>query len=266
MVRQKFWLVDDSILMYSPEDSDPNRHLFGAYAVVSKHTVQSFADDLLQDGFWNYLREEIKYALTRRSCLKIRVDHTSLQLTKEADEGFANAITLILAKIINTAFDDIPWSDALSQRFTADLDEWKQQLPTHLWPYSRAYTAASIFPAIRQFRECHGNPFISYTSCTETQADIWEVAAWHYYYVSRTLIASKDLERSHEMLPSLSNELIPYLTTLEDNAIEICGLAFTSSSPSVMVNAYGPIAYCKSQCHVLLLSSLTAYRHSLATK
>lgn len=33
---------------------------------------------------------------------------------------------------------------------------------------------------------------------------------------------------------------------LEAYALEICGIAFTTNIPSVLVNSFGPIAYCKS--------------------
>lgn len=34
---------------------------------------------------------------------------------------------------------------------------------------------------------------------------------------------------------------------LEHIGLEICGIAFTSNEPSVLVNAFGPISYCKFQ-------------------
>ncbi len=37
---------------------------------------------------------------------------------------------------------------------------------------------------------------------------------------------------------------------LEQIGLEICGIAFTSNEPSVLVNAFGPISYCKSQKRV----------------
>lgn len=37
---------------------------------------------------------------------------------------------------------------------------------------------------------------------------------------------------------------------LEQIGLEICGIAFTCNDPSVLVNAFGPIAYCKSQARV----------------
>ena len=33
---------------------------------------------------------------------------------------------------------------------------------------------------------------------------------------------------------------------LEAYAIELCGIAFTTRIPSVLVNAFGPISYCQS--------------------
>lgn len=33
---------------------------------------------------------------------------------------------------------------------------------------------------------------------------------------------------------------------LEKLALDICGVAFTANAPAVLVNAFGPIAFCKS--------------------
>lgn len=138
------------------EDSDPNRHLFGAYAVISKQTVQGFGHDLLRDGFWNYLREDITYALTRKCCLKMRVEEGLMQISQDVDEDFANTISIILAKIVNAAFGGSSWTGLLSRKFTAEVDAWRDQLPSHIWPYTRAERPSSVFLAIRHFRDCHG--------------------------------------------------------------------------------------------------------------
>ncbi|KAF5025955.1 hypothetical protein F66182_1990 [Fusarium sp. NRRL 66182] len=45
--------------------------------------------------------------------------------------------------------------------------------------------------------------------------------------------------------PLPSFEFESRLQLLESFALEICGLAFTAKIPSVLVNAFGPIAYCK---------------------
>jgi len=39
---------------------------------------------------------------------------------------------------------------------------------------------------------------------------------------------------------------------LEHIGLEICGIAFTSNEPAVLVNAFGPISYCKSSKHIKL--------------
>lgn len=41
---------------------------------------------------------------------------------------------------------------------------------------------------------------------------------------------------------------------LEAYALEICGIAFTTNIPSVLVNSFGPIAYCKLPLSPLLLT------------
>ena len=245
------------------EDSDPNRHLFGAYAVISKQTVQGFGHDLLQDGFWNYLREDITYALTGKCCLKMRVEEGLVQPAHGVDEDFANTISIILAKIVNATFDGSNWTDQLSRKLTAEVDAWKDQLPSHILPYIRTERSSSIFPAIRHFRDCHGR---SRNCILFYYANVTLVAAWHYYHVSRTLIASRELETMQmirDPLPDVSNAI---MSSLNDYAMEICGLAFTSNSTSVMVNAYGPIAYCNATTTCAHEFLLIERRRNLATE
>jgi len=51
----------------------------------------------------------------------------------------------------------------------------------------------------------------------------------------------EDLSGLH--LPELEAQSKEQL--LENFALEICGIAFTAKVPSVLVNAFGPIAFCK---------------------
>lgn len=42
---------------------------------------------------------------------------------------------------------------------------------------------------------------------------------------------------------------------LESIALQLCGMTFTTNIPSVLVNAYGPISYCKAPLVILDLCS-----------
>lgn len=69
----------------------------------------------------------------------------------------------------------------------------------------------------------------------------------HYYLVALTILCSyaspehlEDLGR----LDLVGIEVESKDQLLEAFAVEICGIAFTTKIPSVLVNAFGPIAYC----------------------
>jgi hypothetical protein len=73
-------------------------------------------------------------------------------------------------------------------------------------------------------------------------------AILHYYLVALTIVfvyaspSSIDDFTDFDIL-GLGSESKEQL--LEAFALEICGIAFTAKIPSVLVNAFGPIAYCK---------------------
>lgn len=74
-------------------------------------------------------------------------------------------------------------------------------------------------------------------------------SAMHYFLVSICILAvnappdcvATVLSSTH-CNPQNRDAIGPLLEYL---ALQICGIAFTTNIPSVLVNAYGPIAYCK---------------------
>lgn len=73
-------------------------------------------------------------------------------------------------------------------------------------------------------------------------------AIFHYYLVALTIIfvhASPSSTDDFTDLDILGLESGSREQLLEALALEICGIAFTAKIPSVLVNAFGPIAYCK---------------------
>jgi hypothetical protein len=82
-------------------------------------------------------------------------------------------------------------------------------------------------------------------------------AILHYHLVALTIIlvhaspSSIDDFTNFDVL-GLESESKEQL--LEAFALEICGIAFTVKIPSVLVNAFGPIAYCKCSLSTKFLS------------
>jgi hypothetical protein len=82
-------------------------------------------------------------------------------------------------------------------------------------------------------------------------------AILHYYLVALTIIfvnASPSSIDDFTDLDALGLESGSKEKLLEAFALEICGIAFTAKIPSVLVNAFGPIAYCKCPLPTKFLS------------
>lgn len=67
----------------------------------------------------------------------------------------------------------------------------------------------------------------------------------HYYLVALTFICIHSNSEALDGLDLLNLEADSKEQLLENFAAEICGIAFTAKVPSVLVNAFGPIAFCK---------------------
>lgn len=71
----------------------------------------------------------------------------------------------------------------------------------------------------------------------------------HYFYVAASILASYvPTERQSSMLASTiwnPKDQTSIQGLLQYYALQICGIAFTTNIPSVLVNAYGPISFCK---------------------
>ncbi|CAM1505128.1 Fc.00g107650.m01.CDS01 [Cosmosporella sp. VM-42] len=74
-------------------------------------------------------------------------------------------------------------------------------------------------------------------------------AAIQYYLVALTILciyATPEQVQDFSKLDMLGREINSTEELLEAFALDICGIAFTTKIPSVLVNAFGPIAYFKS--------------------
>ncbi|KAI0909076.1 hypothetical protein F4823DRAFT_625116 [Ustulina deusta] len=219
------------------EDRDPNRHLKGAFSLASQ--LQDFVDHpsggLLHSGFWNYLREDITFSLFGNCPLKIDLDYTTKLHNVSSDQDQLNAISLVLGRIINAIIGSTvekagdSWEIMLSY-----VKDWLSELPTHFQPFSRAtLPSLSRLPTIHMLKACHA-------------------ASRHYCLVSLAVLAihAQTAMQVDDLLSLASGTgfVVGAITTkeylLEQIGLEICGIAFTSNEPSVLVNAFGPISYC----------------------
>ncbi|KAJ3494808.1 hypothetical protein NLG97_g3835 [Lecanicillium saksenae] len=211
------------------EDVDPNTHLQGAFSLASHEAAVAEAggNELLAAGFWNYLREDITFSLFQGCPLKI--DLVSIQApTFRSGESHLHSISLILGDIINKICarqaTEFEWRQCYNT-----LDQWLVSLPQRLFPFSTIHTATDVFPQIRFLQDYHAS-------------------AMHYSLVaSCILIANGPPSCEPDILNNNQfnrHESITLVDVLERVALDICGIAFTTNIPSVLVNAYGPISYC----------------------
>ncbi|KAF4122904.1 to TPR Domain [Geosmithia morbida] len=213
---------------------DPNRHLRGAYSMASQHQGLLSGDGLLVAGSWNYLREDITYSLYEKCPLKIDLETVPLTTTHETDQHYLNSASLVLGKLINLAFDHAltypEWEAAL---FT--VRNWATSLPNRIMPFSvtdgKKTDTARPLPLVSFLQPCH-------------------TASVHYFLVALFILADHaPLDRLDELLaldPFDDKEPLPKEDLQERWALYISGSAFDAMHPlpTVLVNAFGPMAYC----------------------
>jgi hypothetical protein len=68
----------------------------------------------------------------------------------------------------------------------------------------------------------------------------------HYHLVSMSLLlAHANPKQTADLVLRSSSTTLQAEQLLERYALDICGIAFTSNSPPVLVNAVGPRVYCE---------------------
>ncbi|KAK5048681.1 hypothetical protein LTR84_005772 [Exophiala bonariae] len=106
------------------EEKDPNCHLFGAFSLLPDLTSTLPTKPLLLAGLWNYLREDITFALINEYPLKTNIGN--VRLIASRDDDYANQITLLLARVINTVFLD---GEDDGFRLDSEVKQWHASLP-----------------------------------------------------------------------------------------------------------------------------------------
>ncbi|KAI0542090.1 hypothetical protein GGR58DRAFT_335664 [Xylaria digitata] len=219
------------------EDHDPNRHLKGAFSLASQlqDLLGHPSGGLRLSGFWNYLREDITFSLFGDCPLKIDLDYIPRLRNISSDQDQLNAISLVLGRIINAMIRSTAGMTGESwETMLTDVKDWLSVLPTHFKPFSRAkLPSLAKLPTVHMLKPCHA-------------------ASRHYCLVSLAVLAihSQTVIQVDSLLSLASTMDFPIQITttkedlLEHVGLEVCGIAFTSNDPSVLVNAFGPIFYC----------------------
>lgn len=212
------------------EENDPNRHLSGAYALAAVGVPDFRQASLLKAGFFvgrsqyryrrflyskltcvvqNYLREDITYSLIHQCSLKIDTSSINIPGTALNDEDELNIASLYLAQTINMTFsEEHSHQEDIEDRFLA----WKTSLPVQFAPYfdPGSDNMSLTFPVIRL------------------------IATSHISVLQYCLVTEAVLVLAHDR----------GIDSIEDKAIKLCGLAFSSDSPAVYVNSFGPMSFC----------------------
>ncbi|KAI1132186.1 hypothetical protein F5Y10DRAFT_6878 [Nemania abortiva] len=239
------------------EGRDPNRHLKGAFSLASQS--QGYLDlafrGLLHSGFWNYLREDITFSLFGNCPLKIDLDPIPALRNISSDQDYLNAISLVLGRIINAIIGSTAENLGDTwETMSFHVKDWLSNLPAHFEPFSRATLPLSNLPTVYMLKACHA-------------------ASRHYCLVSLAVLAIHTRTAMQvDDLASLASRmgfLVGTITTREDLlekiGLEVCGIAFTSNEPSVLVNAFGPISYCAKYIRTEV-SQQEVVRHLVASK
>ncbi|KAL7813895.1 hypothetical protein V8C44DRAFT_44283 [Trichoderma aethiopicum] len=218
------------------EDVDPNRHLRGAYSLASCEgsIAGSPPDSLLAAGFWNYLREDITFSLFEGCPLKMDVTESAAPSLADGHDQQLHSIALILGQIINKAFRN-GISATEWQQLVDMVHVWFEELPPHVQPFSkgRSVTLSTVgeLPSFWFLQDFHAS-------------------ARQYLLVSLSILAVFAQPDQLSKLPvvnasiSLTGHTADKEDLLDAYALEICGIAFTTNIPCVLVNSFGPIAYC----------------------
>ncbi|KAI1153077.1 hypothetical protein F4825DRAFT_461351 [Nemania diffusa] len=232
------------------EGRDPNRHLKGAFSLASQFQdcLDRPSRGLLHSGFWNYLREDITFSLFGNCPLKIDFDPIPTLRNISSDQDHLNAISLVLGRIINTMIGSTAKNagDAWETmwRFVQD---WLSNLPTHFRPFSRAtLPSISRLPTVHILKACHVSfAMLAIHAQNAMQVEDLISLALSVGLLIGTIMNTEDL--------------------LDRIGLEICGIAFTSNDPAVLVNAFGPIFYCARYIRAEP-SQQEVVRHLIASK
>lgn len=236
------------IFLTEAGDTRQQQHLLGAYSFSSSEPVDLSFPGLSQAGTWNYLREEITVALECGRGVRFHADFQFRPREAMGDDMWANAISHILARVINFCFAQNPENELSTNReeiwynLKAEVEAWRIGLPESFKPFSTALKDGNVFPSEWLMQPCHGKWWrLEMLMIWLTQS---AVAGKQYYYVAEMLLRLSQPCPGAPAFGLIGREASR--DAIETPALMVCGLAFTNDNIPARVNAFGPLAFCES--------------------
>ncbi|CAG7562515.1 unnamed protein product [Fusarium equiseti] len=186
-------------------DVDPNMHLRGAYSMASVHDV--LTGNLRAGLFGAGFWNYLREDITFSLFEKcpLKMNLDSTPLVTRHESDEDYLNSITL--ILGKSINITYNQDADMPRWehiAESLKEWRSACPGHMEPFSRGSTSSHLFPLVWFLQPCHALRGSDLLDCTG----------------------------------------VPNDKLLSSFAMDIYGIAFTAKVPSVLVNAFGPIAFC----------------------
>ncbi|KAH7372144.1 hypothetical protein BKA64DRAFT_263637 [Cadophora sp. MPI-SDFR-AT-0126] len=145
------------------DEADERCHLFGSTRMVNSITPNTTPSSLRDSANWIALRQEIHISLTNKQPFSIVLDayRQSPKLCSESEDGWANRIVLLFAKVLNYAFqsgETVPQDTWLSLR--DEVETWNTTKPAYfmpLWDGSTLEQQKTPFPEVIMLSTAQAN-------------------------------------------------------------------------------------------------------------
>lgn len=137
------------------EETDPSRHLAGAYSFLSAiQPADTFCSSLGSAGFSNNLRKDIIYSLVNTQPLKIALGGEDASCETMTDKDQLKTVSLHLARVLHAGFSADP-SDAHLQEASRQLKQQSSDDSDCFLPYADTFqvTCTGASPIIWKLRE-----------------------------------------------------------------------------------------------------------------
>ncbi|PVH79738.1 hypothetical protein DL98DRAFT_630800, partial [Cadophora sp. DSE1049] len=160
-------------------ENDERCHLFGSTRMVNSITPNTTPSSLRDAANWIALRQEIHISLTNKQPVSIILDayRQSPKFTSDTEDGWANRIVFLFAKVLNYAFrseDTVPdesWTTLQEQ-----VETWYSTKPSYfapLWAARDGDARVTPFPRIVMLGQAQAN-------------------GMQHYYLAKILLAAYD--------------------------------------------------------------------------
>lgn len=162
------------------------------------------------------------------------------------ESGRLHHVSLILGRIINALFTRAVTGEEWDALMGAAV-AWYEELPMIERPCARTEGAKGELPSVWFIEDSHGKFRIS---VVRSYILTMTASAMHYFLIACCILAVFASPAQLPLLPIARDSGEAQGKSrgdiLESYATEICAIAFTARTPSVLVNAFGPIAYSES--------------------